>query len=52
MLWAGNGCALLGEYQKVVCVKLCKKVFMVSVASQAAIFKSSFFCSANRLMLR
>jgi hypothetical protein len=36
----------------VVCVKLCKKVVMVSVAAHAAIFKSSFFCSANKLMLR
>jgi hypothetical protein len=36
----------------VVCVKLCKKVVMVSAADQAAIFKSSFFCSVSRLMLR
>jgi len=36
----------------VVCVKLCKKGVMVSAADQAAIFKSSFFCSVNRLMLR
>jgi hypothetical protein len=39
-------------FDPVVCVKLCKKVFMVSVTAQAAIFKSSFFCSANRVMLR
>jgi hypothetical protein len=37
---------------RVVCVKLCKKGVMVSVADQAAIFKSSFFCSASSVMLR